>query len=145
MQRARVVALIVAVGCGPKSAPPPQRVAPAPVATAPDDRPSAAQIANDDKRHTIDTMLLRGAVLVHLDARRPEVVVPAELRSDPDLVLRFGYRLSPAVPDFKVDADAISGTLSFHGTPFHCVVPWLAVTGAIVEGDPEEAGKIFDK
>src|SRR5215470_10028608 len=49
-----------------------------------------------DKRRTLEALLARGAVLVHVDARRAEVAVPARLRADPSLVLRFGYQLSPA-------------------------------------------------
>src|SRR6187397_2762709 len=43
-----------------------------------------------DKKRTLEALLARGPVLVHVDARRSEVSVPARFRADPSLVLRFG-------------------------------------------------------
>ncbi|NVB84045.1 MAG: hypothetical protein HOV81_37060 [Kofleriaceae bacterium] len=94
-----------------------------------------------DKRKTLEALLTRGPVLVHVDARRSEVSVPARFRADPSLVLRFGYTLSPAIADLNVDDDAISGTLTFGGQPFHCVLPWTAVYAAMVEG--EQRGTVW--
>jgi len=94
-----------------------------------------------DKRRTLEALLARGAVLVHVDARRAEVDVPARFRADPSLVLRFGYNLTPAIADLTVDDDAVSGTLTFAGQPFHCVLPWTAVYAAMVEG--EQRGTVW--
>jgi stringent starvation protein B len=94
-----------------------------------------------DKRRTLETLLARGPVLVHVDARRAEVAVPPRFRADPSLVLRFGYTLSPAIADLAVDDTAISGTLTFGGQPFHCVLPWTAVYAAMVEG--EQRGTVW--
>ncbi|HEU0034188.1 MAG TPA: ClpXP protease specificity-enhancing factor SspB [Kofleriaceae bacterium] len=94
-----------------------------------------------DKRRTLDSLLARGPVLVHVDARRAEVSVPARFRADASLVLRFGYNLSPAINDLVVDDDAISGTLTFGGQPFRCVLPWTAVYAAMVEG--EQRGTVW--
>jgi stringent starvation protein B len=94
-----------------------------------------------DKRRTVDALLARGAVLVHVDARRPEVVVPARFRPDPSLVLRFGYSLSPPIHDLTVDDDAIAGTLTFAGQPYRCVLPWTAVYAAMVED--EQRGTVW--
>ena len=94
-----------------------------------------------DKRRTLETLLARGPVLVHVDARRAEVAVPPRFRADPSLVLRFGYTLSPAIVDLEVDDNAISGTLTFGGQPFHCVLPWTAVYAAMVEG--EQRGTVW--
>jgi stringent starvation protein B len=94
-----------------------------------------------DKRRTLETLLARGPVLVHVDARRAEVAVPPRFRADPSLVLRFGYALSPAIADLAVDDHAISGTLTFGGQPFHCVLPWTAVYAAMVEG--EQRGTVW--
>ena len=58
-----------------------------------------------DKRKTLEALLARGPVLVHVDARRAEVAVPPRFRADPSLVLRFGYNLSPAIVDLVVDDD----------------------------------------
>ncbi|HUS28487.1 MAG TPA: ClpXP protease specificity-enhancing factor SspB [Kofleriaceae bacterium] len=94
-----------------------------------------------DKRRTLETLLARGPVLVHVDARRAEVQVPARFRADPSLVLRFGYTLSPAIADLEVDDNGIGGTLTFGGQPFHCVLPWTAVYAAMVEG--EQRGTVW--
>ena len=94
-----------------------------------------------DKRKTLEALLGRGPVLVHVDARRPEASVPQRFRADPSLVLRFGYGLQPSIPDLTVDDDAISGTLTFNGQPFHCVLPWSAVYAAMVDG--EQRGTVW--
>jgi hypothetical protein len=56
-------------------------------------------------------------------------------------VLRFGYGLTPAIIDLVVDTVGISGTLTFSGVPFHCVLPWPAVYAAVVEG--EQRGMVW--
>src|SRR5690606_37423755 len=94
-----------------------------------------------DKRRTLETLLARGPVLVHVDARRAEVSVPPRFRADASLVLRFGYSLSPAIADLTVDDNAIAGTLTFGGQPFRCVLPWTAVYAAMVEG--EQRGTVW--
>jgi stringent starvation protein B len=94
-----------------------------------------------DKRRTLEALLGRGPVLVHVDARRAEVQVPTRFRADPSLVLRFGYGLTPAIADLVVDENAIQGTLTFSGQPFHCVLPWTAVYAAMVEG--EQRGTVW--
>ena len=94
-----------------------------------------------DKRRTLEALLARGPVLVHVDARRAEVSVPPRFRADPSLVLRFGYNLSPAIADLQVDDEAVSGTLTFSGQPYRCVLPWTAVYAAMVEG--EQRGTVW--
>jgi stringent starvation protein B len=94
-----------------------------------------------DKRRTLEALLARGAVLVHVDARRAEVDVPARFRADPSLVLRFGHNLTPAIADLNVDDNAVSGTLTFAGQPYRCVLPWSAVYAAMVEG--EQRGTVW--
>lgn len=94
-----------------------------------------------DKRRTLDALLARGPVLVHVDARRAEVSVPPRFRADPSLVLRFGLNLTPAIADLVVDDTAISGTLTFAGQPYRCVLPWTAVYAAMVEG--EQRGTVW--
>ena len=117
------------------------------VGKEPNDVPSIDALRDEedasapDKRRTLETLLARGPVLVHVDARRAEVSVPPRFRADPSLVLRFGYTLSPAIADLGVDDNAISGTLTFGGQPFHCVLPWTAVYAAMVEG--EQRGTVW--
>ena len=117
------------------------------VGKAPADVASIDALVDDDdasapdKRRTLEQLLTRGPVLVHVDARRAEVSVPARFRADPSLVLRFGFNLSPAIGDLTVDDDAIAGTLTFAGAPFRCILPWTAVYAAMVEG--EQRGTVW--
>lgn len=94
----------------------------------------ARGLSNPDKSRVVTGLLGEGAVLVHIDARRDDVKVPAHFRGQSKLVLRFGYGLSPAIADLVVDDFELSGTLTFGGMPFHCVLPWHAVYAAVVEG-----------
>lgn len=88
-----------------------------------------------DKRTVLEDLLGRGPVLVHFDARRDDVRVPPRFARQAKLVLRFGYALTPAIPDLIVDEDGIAGTLTFGGVPFHCVLPWPAIFAAVQDGD----------
>lgn len=117
------------------------------VGKQPEDVPSIDALRDEDdasapdKRKTLEALLARGPVLVHVDARRAEVAVPPRFRADPSLVLRFGYNLSPAIVDLVVDDAAIAGTLTFAGQPFRCILPWTAVYAAMVEG--EQRGTVW--
>jgi len=79
------------------------------------------------KRSVMETLLDAGPVLVHLDSRRDGVKVPVEHAGQAKLVLRFGYHLSPPIPDLCVDEDGVRGTLTFRGQSFACDLPWEAV------------------
>lgn len=117
------------------------------VGKALDDVPTIGALDDDDdanapdKRKTLESLLARGPVLVHVDARRDEVAVPSRFRADPSLVLRFGYDLTPSIVDLAVDDDAIAGTLTFSGQPFRVILPWTAVYAAMVEG--EQRGTVW--
>lgn len=65
--------------------------------------------------------------MVHLDARRPGVVVPPQYAGDAHLRLNLSYRYS--IPDLEVGDHDVQATLSFGGRPFHCVLPWEAIFG----------------
>jgi len=64
---------------------------------------------------------------LHLDARRPGVIVPAHLKSEPHLVLQYGHDLPIPIPDLEVDEHGVRATLSFAKHPQRTVVPWSAV------------------
>ncbi len=106
--------------------------------TAPEDldtEPATAGPRLPPKREVVSRLLGDGPILVHVDARRPGVMVPTGLASDPRLVLRFGHGLTPAILDLDIGDDALSGTLSFGGLPHRCVLPWSAVYAVVSEGD----------
>lgn len=78
--------------------------------------------------------LLEGpSVFVHLDPRRPGVVVPKWFVGQPQLVLQVGLNMVIPIPDLKVDEDGVSCTLSFSRTPFWCSIPWSAVYALVGE------------
>lgn len=84
------------------------------------------------KKETLLAYLARGVAMVHLDARRPEVSVPAQYASDAHLRLNLSYRYS--IPDLEVRDDGVQATLSFGGRPFHCVLPWPSIFGITSNG-----------
>src|SRR6266481_798123 len=73
------------------------------------------------KKQTLLQYLQRGVAMVHLDARRPGVVVPPQYARDAHLRLNLSYRYS--IPDLEVFDDRIQATLSFGGRPFRCILP----------------------
>jgi stringent starvation protein B len=78
--------------------------------------------------------LLEGpSVFVHLDPRRPGVVVPKWFIGQPQLVLQVGLNMAIPIPDLKCDEDGVSCTLSFSRTPFWCSIPWSAVYALVGE------------
>jgi len=113
------------MGCGP------DEVSPSPPIDDLDDD----VVALPDKRQVVDELLVSGAVLVHVDARLDGVCVPGQFATDSKLVLRFGYNLSPAVPDLEVDDDGIRGTLTFGGVPHHCILPWHAIYAVVSDSN----------
>lgn len=78
-------------------------------------------------------LLLRGSMFIHLDPRKPGVLVPSRLRSQAQVVLQVGVDMPVPIPDLRVDAEGIFGTLSFRGIGFTCFVPWAAVFALVGE------------
>jgi hypothetical protein len=87
-------------------------------------------------RDALKETLLRGSVLVAVDATRDDVVVPTTFKTDPQLVLRIGYDLQPPIHDLVISSSGIFGSLSFSGVPFYCKIPWSAVLGMKSDADP---------
>jgi len=79
------------------------------------------------KKQTLLRYLQRGVTMVHLDARRPGVVVPSQYAGEAHLRLNLSYRYS--IPDFEIDERWIQATLSFSGTSFQCILPWQSIFG----------------
>src|SRR3954470_17151478 len=84
------------------------------------------------KKETLLGFLARGVAMVHLDARRPGVIVPPQYATDAHLRLNLSYRYS--IPDLEVFDECIQATLSFGGRPFRCILPWSAVFGITSHG-----------
>ncbi|HXI58956.1 MAG TPA: ClpXP protease specificity-enhancing factor SspB [Polyangia bacterium] len=79
------------------------------------------------KQDAFLALLREGWTSLHLDARRPGVVVPPHLRSEGHLVLQYGHDLPIPIPDLEIDEYGVRATLSFAKTPHRTVVPWSAV------------------
>jgi stringent starvation protein B len=80
------------------------------------------------KRAILMRLLSEGMVLVHLDARRDGVRVPAKHAADPQLRLNLSHRF--ASRDLSLEGDGVSCTLSFGGSPFLCKLPYQAIYAA---------------
>ena len=78
-----------------------------------------------DKKERLLAALEKGMAMVHLDARRPGVLVPENLREEVHLRLNLSYRFDP--PDLSVGDWGVKSTLSFGGRRFRVSVPWSAL------------------
>jgi stringent starvation protein B len=79
------------------------------------------------KQDAFLALLREGWTSLHLDARRPGVIVPTHLRTEAHLVLQYGHDLPIPIPDLEVDAYGVRATLSFARVPQLTVIPWSAV------------------
>src|SRR4051812_22478028 len=78
--------------------------------------------------------LLEGpSLFVHLDPRRPGVLVPKWFTGQPQLVLQVGLNMAIPIPDLKVEEIGITCTLSFNRAPFWCRLPWQAIYALVGE------------
>ena len=78
-----------------------------------------------EKKDRLLCALAHGMAMIHLDARRPGVVVPDAVRSEAHLRLNLSYRFEP--PDLAIGDWGIRCTLSFSGKRFTVAVPWSAL------------------
>jgi len=84
------------------------------------------------KKETLLGFLSRGVAMIHLDARRPGVIVPPQYTGDAHLRLNLSYRYS--IPDLDISEERVQATLSFGGRPFRCILPWASVFGITSHG-----------
>ena len=88
------------------------------------------------KQQAFLALLREGWTSLHLDARRPGVVVPEQLRGEPHLVLQYGHDLPIPIPDLEVDDYGVRATLSFSRAAHRPSCPgprstwWRATTAA---------------
>lgn len=78
-----------------------------------------------EKKERLLAALNEGMVMVHLDARRPGVMVPQSLRTEAHLRLNLSYRFDP--PDLSINEWGVRQTLSFGGSRFGVAIPWSAL------------------
>ncbi len=72
-------------------------------------------------------------MFIHLDPRRPDVLVPKGFMGQPQLVLQVGLNMAIPIPDLHIDEVGISCTLSFNRSPFWCRIPWSAIYALVGE------------
>ena len=78
--------------------------------------------------------LLQGpSLFIHLDPRKPEVIVPLHFKKQAQLVLQVGLNMAVPIPDLRVDDEGVTCTLSFNRSPFWCRLPWTAVYALVGE------------
>ncbi len=92
---------------------------------------------SEEKQKRLERMLEKGQVRIHLDPRRPGVVVPSSFRSDYQLILKLSYRFDP--PDLSLSDWGVRETLSFSGQRFGVAVPWTAIYAITGLGEDDEA------
>ena len=79
---------------------------------------------NKNKYDFLTQLLSEGDAMVCLDARLPNVDVPASHKDNPALSLVFNLNFKRP---FNVQEDGIYATLAFGGRPYKCVIPFEAV------------------
>lgn len=87
------------------------------------------------KREVLLALLSEGGVYVHLDPRRPGVLVPKWFQNQAELILQLGLNMSIPIPDLEVDDEGVTCTLSFNRAPFWCKLPWNAIFALVSEKD----------
>lgn len=92
------------------------------------------------KKEVALEMLQRSNVFIHLDPRRPGVVVPEQFKKKPHLVLEIGLHMPVPIPDLKIGKKGIRCTLSFARKSFHCIIPWESVFALVGE---DQRGKLW--
>jgi hypothetical protein len=85
------------------------------------------------KKEVALALLEESSMFIHLDPRRPDVLVPKGFMGQPQLVLQVGLNMAIPIPDLKIDDVGISCTLSFNRAPFWCRIPWSAIYALVGE------------
>jgi hypothetical protein len=85
------------------------------------------------KKDVLNALLEHSSVLVHLDPRPPEVLVPNWFKKQPQLALQIGLNLPVPIKDLEITEHGFSCTLSFSRTPHFCSLPWSAVYALVGE------------
>jgi stringent starvation protein B len=80
----------------------------------------------DEKKQRLLGSLELGMTMVHLDARKPGVIVPNDLKKA-HLALNLSYRFDP--PDLAISDWGVRSTLTFSGKRFTVGLPWSSIYG----------------
>ena len=85
-----------------------------------------------DKQRDLTELMAQGVVMLHLDARRPGVKLPADFRTDMQLRLNFNHTKGKG--DLTVDWWGVRETLRFKGVWTPSAIPWSAIYAMSVQG-----------
>lgn len=85
------------------------------------------------KKAVVLELLERSSVFIHLDPRRPGVMVPQNFLQQPQLVLQIGLNMAIPIHDLDVGEEGIGCTLSFNKRPQFCYLPWDSIYALIGE------------
>jgi stringent starvation protein B len=77
------------------------------------------------KRDALLAFLDKGMTMVHLDARRDNVVVPKHFIGQQDLRLNLSYRFAGS--HMEIGDELVEATLTFGGAPFRVTIPFASV------------------
>lgn len=75
----------------------------------------------------MELMSVFSSVFVHVDTRRPDVVVPKQLMGQPQVVFELGLNMPNPIRGLKIDDVGWSAVLSFGNQAFRCTLPWSSV------------------
>ena len=87
---------------------------------------SPSVLRNTEKAKLFVEWMEGDHVLVHLDATRENVEVPAHLKDNPSLTLALSYHFQGETTS---DENGIESYLRFRGTYHRCILPWDAIWG----------------
>lgn len=76
------------------------------------------------KRTVLEKLLEQSMVLITLDARADQVMVPSHLQGDPQLRLNLSFRFGLPI---EITETGVSVTLTFGGVPSECFLPWHSI------------------
>lgn len=95
--------------------------------------PAFAKNSSEDKKSYISELLQSGPVLVYINASHDGADVPPKYAQDEELILRFGFSLTPAIVDMDINDEALCGTLTFGGVPRRCILNWKSIFAVVAE------------
>jgi len=81
--------------------------------------------SDSEKQAQMLKLLQFGTVMVFVDSRNQDVLVPDHLKSDYQLRLNFDYAYE--VDDFRVLPDRLEASLSFNRRNHFCVIPFNSI------------------
>ncbi len=92
---------------------------------------TTTQSVEINKRMYMLEMLSKERVLLHLNPRHADVIVPAEWKKKAGMMLHVGYDLPVPIQHLSVSDEGVIGVFSFNRQPFSCRIPWAAVYGIV--------------